>query len=192
MKRKSCPTEPSVLRAQKLQGQENTAFGASGAVGSRPGGTLGRQAPDETAAKRGPRARAIRLWISAVDFMLFSPDESSIALASVFFLRQTKKGRSELDRKSLGQRTAANTGKNAELLYSKPTTRYRHKGNESARCCVFLLTENSCPLILRFQIRGIVEAPDGPDRRRSGSFEGHEANPGFRKTFQREVTLRAL
>ncbi|PYT55045.1 MAG: hypothetical protein DMG46_20740 [Acidobacteria bacterium] len=44
------------------------------------------------------------------------------------------------------------------------TTTNRRSTKTSTTFCVFLLTENFLPLILRIQIRGDVEAPDGPSR----------------------------
>ena len=67
------------------------------------------------------------------------------------------------------------------------TTRYGYLDKKSSTFCVFPLTEFFQPLILQLQIRGIVEAPDGPveaDKVRSN----HETLPSFRNTIQREVT----
>src|SRR5947208_15340707 len=44
------------------------------------------------------------------------------------------------------------------------TTTNRCSTKTSTTFCVFLLTENFLPLILRIQIRGNVEAPDGSRR----------------------------
>jgi hypothetical protein len=64
---------------------------------------------------------------------------------------------------------------------------------QSSRHFAFLpLTDFSRPLILRFQIRGNVEAPDGPSRvQLTVRFETHATGPGSKRKIEREVLLRA-
>src|SRR5690242_4777199 len=70
-------------------------------------------------------------------------------------------------------------------VHRKSTTRYRHTGNSSARCCVFLLTDILHAPILRIQIRGNVEAPGGPSRGLLGPCDKtHETGPGFKRKKQ--------
>ena len=49
-------------------------------------------------------------------------------------------------------------------LRGNGTTTNRRSTKTSTTFCVFLLTGNILALILRIQIRGNVEAPDGPNR----------------------------
>src|ERR1700680_1940470 len=72
-------------------------------------------------------------------------------------------------------------GNETTAFSRKGTTTNRHDAKMATTFCVFLLTGFLQKLILRFQIRGSVEAPGGPSRGSCGSACSHETSPGSKQ-----------